>query len=47
MTAAEKAMQEIGAALDGYFTGAQSEPNALNQIARIVGAYSVDRIGES
>lgn len=46
MTAAEKAMQDIGAALESYFNGAQSEPNALNSIARIVGRYDIERIGE-
>jgi predicted RNase H-like HicB family nuclease len=47
MTAAEKAMQNIGEALDAYFRGVQSEPSTLNAIARINGAYSVERIGEA
>lgn len=39
-------MQDIGAVLESYFNGAQSEPNALNSIARIVGRYDIERIGE-
>lgn len=45
MTAAEKAMQDIGAALDAYFEGRQSEPNTLNAIARANGAYLMERTG--
>lgn len=45
MTAAEKAMAEIGAALEGYFSGARSELSALNSIARANGAYLMERTG--
>jgi hypothetical protein len=46
MTAAEKAMQDVDAALERYISGERSELRALNDIARVVAAYSVERIGE-
>jgi len=46
MTAAEKAMEDIGAALDEFYRGDTWEPSTINAIARIAGAYSVERIGE-
>jgi hypothetical protein len=47
MTAAEKAMQDIGEALDKFYRGDCQSVDTLNAIARINGAYSVDRIGEA
>lgn len=47
MTAAEKAMQDIGAALDQFFKGNITSVDALNAVAQANGAYSIEHIGES
>ena len=46
MTAAEKAMRDVDAALERYISGELAENRALMEVARVVGAYSVERIGE-
>jgi hypothetical protein len=48
MTAAEKAMQDIKALLDGYFSDTSRivEVDVVMHLARIVGAYDVERIGD-
>lgn len=46
MTAAEKAMQDIQALLDGYSKEWRREIDVVMDLHRIVGAYSVERIGE-
>jgi hypothetical protein len=47
MTAAEKAMQDVDAALERYISGERSELRALNDIARVVGRYNMEHIGEA
>ena len=46
MTAAEKAMHEIGEALEAFFMGSITSEDLNDTIAQINGAYSVERIGE-
>jgi hypothetical protein len=46
MTAAEKAMQDIGEVLDKFYRGDCTSVDALNAISRTNGAYSMERIGE-
>jgi len=47
MTAAEKAMQDIEAALDVHFSNGSADAiGALHSIAQAVGRYKMERIGE-
>lgn len=45
MTAAEKAMQDIGAALDEFYAGSIHSVDALNRVARANGGYMMERTG--
>ena len=46
MTAAEKAMRDIGALLAAHISGKRGALEVINDLHRVNGAYSVERIGE-